>query len=62
MTLTEPMLEKLVTPKQGGHMTTRLPVKCAQTNAALIAAVKAERNAKEDRARRSIERLQGGAQ
>lgn len=60
--LTEPMLEKLVTPKPGGHMTTRLPVKCAQTNAALIASMKAAEEAKLDRARLSIERLQGGAQ
>ena len=57
--LTEPMLEKLVTPKADRHMTTRLPVKCAKTNAALIAAVKAERNAKEARALAMVERMQG---
>lgn len=39
MALSDKMLEQLVTPKQG-HMTTRLPTKCAKTNAALIASVK----------------------
>jgi hypothetical protein len=39
MALSEKMLEQLVTPKQG-HMTTRLPTKCAKTNAAIIAELK----------------------
>lgn len=39
MTLSEEMLEKLATPKPG-HMKTRLPTKCAKTNAALIASIK----------------------
>lgn len=60
--ISEPMLEKLVTPKPGGHMTTRLPVKCAQTNAALIAALKAKEEVKQRQALAMNQRLQGGAQ
>lgn len=40
MTLTEAMLEKLVTPKPGAHMTTYLPNLRAKKNAALIASLK----------------------
>lgn len=39
MTLSEQMLQKLVTPKPG-YMTTRLPTKSAKTNASLIASLK----------------------
>lgn len=40
MTLNDQMLQKLVTPKPGAHMTTRLPSLCARKNAALIASMK----------------------
>lgn len=40
MTLSETMLEKLVTPKPLAHMTTRLPTRFAKTNASLIASLK----------------------
>lgn len=59
--ISETMLEKLATPKPG-RMTTRLPTRFAKTNAALIASVKAEEQSKLDRARLSIERLQGGGE
>lgn len=41
MTLTNSILQQLITPKQGRH-TTRLPGKSARTNAGLIAFVKAK--------------------